>query len=64
MNNNFWVKTTNFKLLGKTLFTKEEICTDMQYEGEFYQINVTKDYFKSEFEVNKKDDNGNGQKRS
>lgn len=56
MDNNFWVKTTNFKILGKTLFTKEEICSDMQYQGEFYQINVMQDYYNSEFNIkNKKD---------
>ena len=63
MNNNFWTKTTNYKFLGKTLFTKEEICSDMTYQGEIYQINVSNDYFKQEFEVNKKNDNSNGQKR-
>lgn len=56
MDNNFWVKTTNFKILGKTLFTKEEICSDMQYQGELYQINVMQDYYNSEFNIkNKKD---------
>ena len=51
MNNDFWIKTTNFKFLGKTLFTKEEICTDTQYEGEIYQVNVSPEYFKSEFDL-------------
>lgn len=55
MNNNFWTKTTNYKFLGKTLFSKEEICSDMQYEGQIYQINVSKDYYNSEFKINKDD---------
>lgn len=55
MQNNFWTKTTNYKFLGKTLFTKEEICSDMQYEGQIFQVQVTQDYFNSEFDLNKKD---------
>lgn len=55
MNNNFWTKTTNYKFLGKTLFTKEEICSDIQYEGQFYQININKDYYNSEFKINNDD---------
>lgn len=51
MNNNFWTKTTNYKFLGKTLFTKEEICSDLQYEGQIYQINITPDYYNSEFKL-------------
>lgn len=51
MNNDFWTKTTNFKFLGKTLFSKEEICTEMQYEGQIYQVNVTPEYFKNEFDL-------------
>lgn len=53
MNNNFWTKTTNYKFLGKTLFTKEEICFDTNYEGQIYQVQVTQDYFNSEFDINK-----------
>lgn len=53
MNNDFWTKTTNFKFLGKTIFTKEEICSEMQYEGQIYQVNVSQDYYKSEFNLNK-----------
>lgn len=52
MNNNFWTKTTNYKFLGKVLFTKEEICSDITYQGEIYQIQVRKDYFDSEFNLN------------
>lgn len=63
MDNNFWHKITHYKILGKTLFSKEEICSDINYQGEIYNVTVTKDYFKSEFEVNKKNDNSNGQKR-
>lgn len=52
MNNNFWTKQTNYKFLGKTLFSKEEICSDIQYEGEIYKVQVTQDYFNSEFKIN------------
>ena len=58
MENNFWFKTTNYKILGHTIFTKEEICQESQYEGQIYQVEVKKDYFDSEFNLdNKKDDN-------
>lgn len=53
MQNNFWTKITNYKILGKTLFTKEEICSDVNYQGEIYNIQVTNDYFKSEFDIKK-----------
>jgi len=51
MNNDFWTKTTNYKFLGKTLFSKEEICSEMQYEGQIYQVNVSPEYFKNEFDL-------------
>lgn len=38
MDNNFWTKITNYKFLGKTLFSKEEICSDVSYQGEIYKI--------------------------
>lgn len=60
MDNNFWVKTTNYKILGKILFSKEEICSDMSYQGEIYKINVTQDYYNSEFDINKKRSNDGG----
>lgn len=59
MQTNFWVKTENFKVLGKTLFTKETICTDKSYEGNAYSVIVTPEYFKSEFEVKEDDNNRN-----
>jgi len=52
MDNNFWTKTTNYKFLGRTFFTKEEICSDIQYQGEIYKVQVTQDYFNSEFKTN------------
>lgn len=56
MNNNFWTKTTNYKFLGKILFTKEEICSDTNYEGQIYQIQVNQDYYNSEFNLDKKNE--------
>lgn len=53
MNNNFWTKTTNYKFLGKTLFTKEEICSDTQYEGQIYNVQIRQDCFNSEFDIKK-----------
>lgn len=56
MQNNFWTKTTNYKFLGKILFTKEEIYSDTNYEGQIYQIQVSQDYYNSEFNLNKKNE--------
>lgn len=53
MHNDVWTKITKFNFLGKyTLFTKEEICTEINYEGEIYKINVTPEYYNSEFKIN------------
>lgn len=55
MNHDFWIKTTNFKLFGKyTLLTKEEVCSDMTYEGDIYHVTVTQDYYNQEFKTNEK----------
>ena len=59
MQTNFWTKVTTWKILGKVIFSKEEICTDKTYEGNAYSIVVTPEYFKSEFEVKKDDNNRN-----
>lgn len=56
MNNEFWTKTTHFKFFGKTIFTKEEICSDIEYQGQIYNIQVSQDYYKSEFDMNKKNE--------
>lgn len=56
MNNEFWTKITNYKIFGKTIISKEEICRDIQYEGQIYQVEITKDYYDSEFNLNKKKD--------
>jgi hypothetical protein len=53
MNNNFWTKITNFKILGKTIFSKEEICKETNYDKDYLEIYVTPDYYKSEFDVDK-----------
>lgn len=54
MNNEFFTKTTNYKIFGKVLYTKEEIFSGVEYEGQFYQITVNKDYYDSEFKTNEK----------
>ncbi|MBQ2284585.1 MAG: hypothetical protein II244_02835 [Clostridia bacterium] len=54
MNNEFFTKTTNYKILGKTLFTKEEIFSGVEYQGQIYQISVSKDYYNSEFKTDEK----------
>ena len=54
MNNEFFTKTTNYKIFGKILFTKEEIFRGVEYEGQLYQITVNKDYYDSEFKTNEK----------
>lgn len=56
MNNEFFTKTTNHKLFGKTFYTKEEIFSGVEYEGQIYQITVSSDYFNNEFNLKKKDD--------
>lgn len=57
MNNEFFTKTTNYKFLGKTLFSKEEIFSGIEYQGQIYQIQVKQDYFNSEFDLKKKEQN-------
>lgn len=54
MNNEFFTKTTNFKLFGKTFFTKEEIFSGIEYQGEIYNVHVSKDYYNSEFKTDEK----------
>lgn len=55
MQHDFWTKTTNFKLFGKTIFTKEEIGNETSRDSE-YTIIVTQDYFNKEFDLNKKNE--------
>ncbi len=50
MKHNFWVKTTNLKIFGKTIFSKEEICNDTERESD-YTIIVSPEYFDSEFDM-------------
>ena len=54
MNNNFWTKITNFKILGKTIFSKEEICTEKNYEENEFKVYITQEYFNDEFDIEKK----------
>ena len=49
----FWTKTTNYKLFGKIIFTKEETCSEIECDGQVYHITVSQDYFNSEFKINK-----------
>ena len=56
MQINNWFKTTNFKLFGKTIFTKEEICNDFTQEKDSYNIIISEDYCNTEFKINKKKD--------
>jgi hypothetical protein len=57
MNNNFWTKITNFKILGKTIFSKEEICTEKNYEENEFKVYISQEYFNDEFDVKEKKDN-------
>ena len=59
MNNNFWTKITNFKIFGKTIFSKEEICTEKNYEENEFKVYITQDYFNKEFDVKEKKDKDN-----
>ena len=62
---NFWDKTISVKLFGKyPLYTIEEKCSELEYEGQIYNIQITPEYFNSEFDKkgnvneNKPDMNG------
>lgn len=50
MQHDFWHKTTNFKILGKIIFSKEEICNETSRDTEF-DIIVTQDYYNKEFDL-------------
>ena len=50
MNVNFWTKTTKFKLFGKTIFQKVEVCNETNRDTDF-DIIVTQDYFNKEFDI-------------
>lgn len=63
MDNDFWTKTTKWKLFGKTIFSKEEICSEVQYEGQIYQVQIKQDYYNQEFDINKNKDNKNDNNR-
>ena len=54
MNTNFWQKITNYKMFGKTIFSKEEICTDKNYEENEFKVYITDEYFNDEFDIEKK----------
>ena len=56
MNTNFWTKITNYKLFGKTFFTKEEICDDKNFEENEFKVYITQEYFNDEFDINKKNE--------
>lgn len=51
-SNTTFVKHTNFKLFGKTFFTKEEIYTETNAEGEPFKIIINQDYYNKEFKIN------------
>ncbi len=53
MRNESYTKKTEWKLFGKKIFEKEEICSGIEIEGQIFQINMTPDYYNSEFEINK-----------
>lgn len=57
MNTDSWIKQTNIRIFGIKIFEKEEFCTNKQYEGEIIQVNVTPEYFNSEFRIDNKKDN-------
>lgn len=53
MRNESYTKKTEWKIFGKTICEKEEICSGFEIEGQIFQINMTPDYYKTEFEINK-----------
>lgn len=56
MQINFWTKKTDFKLFGKTIFSKVEVCNETERDSD-YTIIVTEDYFNKEFEFENKKKN-------
>lgn len=52
MRNESYTKKTEWKIFGKTIFVKEEICSGIEVEGQIFQINMTPDYYNSEFKLN------------
>ena len=57
MRNESYTKKTEWKLFGKKIFEKEEICSGIEIEGQIFQINITPDYYNSEFEISKDEKN-------
>ena len=58
MRNETYTKKTEWKIFGKySIVTKEEICSGIEIEGQIFQINMTPDYYKSEFEIDKEKKN-------
>ena len=43
-------KKTEYKLFGNTIFTKEEVCKETNYEGDTLKVYVSPEYYKAEFE--------------
>ena len=50
MEHDFWTKKTEYKLFGNTIFTKEEVCKETNYEGDTLKVYVSPEYYKAEFE--------------
>lgn len=55
MFQNTYIRTTDFKLFGFKIFSREEISKETNQEGEILKVYVSPDYYKAEFE-----DNNNG----
>lgn len=54
-----YIKRTNFKVLGKVLFSREEVYNENSGDMQAIQVMVKPDYYNAEFELNgkNKDDN-------
>ena len=50
MNHDFYTRTTNFKLFGITIFTRDEVCKETNYEGDTLKVYVSPEYYEAEFE--------------
>lgn len=49
---NFWDKTISINLFGKyPLLTIQEKCSEIECEGQIYNITVSPEYFNSEFDI-------------
>lgn len=58
MQQDFFTKTTNFKIFGITIFSKDTICKETMFKGDELKVYVSPDYYNSEFKLDKENKEG------